>query len=183
MTSPSSASSAPGCGEMLRRPSRLARTCRCPPRVDGTLRPRHVLGIGFAWLAHGDLHVRPIRPSWRGILFVLVLVAVAAGIAGYLVYREPATYKGRASVFVGQILPADVPDYLLRPVADNYQAALGLPRVTRAPPRKRAARPKARSPVGSRRRGSARPRTSTSPTSPRTPRRSRRCSTPHRVKH
>jgi hypothetical protein len=72
------------------------------------------------------------RPSWRGILFVLVLVIIASGIAGYLVYRQPATYKGRAAVFVGQILPPDVPDYLLRPVADNYQAALGLPRVIRA---------------------------------------------------
>ncbi len=63
---------------------------------------------------------------------MLVLVIVASGIAGFLVYRQAATYKGRAAVFVGQILPADVPDYLLRPVADNYQAALGLPRVIRA---------------------------------------------------
>jgi hypothetical protein len=72
------------------------------------------------------------RPSWRGILFVVVLVLVAGGVAAYLTYRDDATYKGRAAVFVGQILPADVPDYLLRPLADNYQAALGLPRVTRA---------------------------------------------------
>jgi hypothetical protein len=72
------------------------------------------------------------RPSWRGILFVLVLVLVAAGIAGYLVKRQDPEYQGRASVFVSQIFPADIPDYLLRPVADNYQSALGLPSVTRA---------------------------------------------------
>jgi uncharacterized protein involved in exopolysaccharide biosynthesis len=72
------------------------------------------------------------RPSWRGILFVLVLVLVAGGIAAYLTYRKDANYEARASVFVGQILPADVPDYLLRPLADNYQSALELPRVTRA---------------------------------------------------
>jgi len=61
-----------------------------------------------------------------------VLVLVAAGVAGYLTYREASTYETRGSVFVGQIFPADIPDYLLRPVADNYQAALGLPRVVRA---------------------------------------------------
>ncbi len=72
------------------------------------------------------------RPSWRGILFVVVVVLVAAGVAAYLSYRRDPTYKTRAAVFVNQILPADVPDYLLRPLADNYQAALGLPRVTRA---------------------------------------------------
>lgn len=72
------------------------------------------------------------RPSWRGLAFVLALVAAAGGIAGYLVYRQPANNKGTASVFVGQILPGDVPDYLLRPVADNYQAALALPSVIRA---------------------------------------------------
>jgi hypothetical protein len=72
------------------------------------------------------------RPSWRGILFVLVLVVAAGGIAGYVVYQEPANYKGSASVFVGGILSGDVPDYLLRPVADNYEAALGLPNVIRA---------------------------------------------------
>jgi len=69
------------------------------------------------------------RPSWRGIVLVLVLVVAASAIAGYLVYRQPPNYKARATVFVGQILPSDVPDYLLRPVADNYQATLDLPRV------------------------------------------------------
>jgi len=72
------------------------------------------------------------RPSWRGIAFVLALVVAASGIAGFLVYRKPANYKGTAAVFVGQILSGDVPDYLLRPVADNYQAALGLPSVISA---------------------------------------------------
>jgi hypothetical protein len=72
------------------------------------------------------------RPTWRGIAFVLVIVLAAAGVAGYLSYRQAKTWDAKAAVFVGQILPADVPDYLLRPVADNYQSALGLPRVTRA---------------------------------------------------
>ncbi|HEY8216544.1 MAG TPA: hypothetical protein VIH82_05385 [Acidimicrobiia bacterium] len=72
------------------------------------------------------------RPTWRGVVFVIVVVLGAAGVAGYLTYREPATWDASAAVFVGQILPSDVPDYLLRPVADNYQAALGLPRVVRA---------------------------------------------------
>lgn len=72
------------------------------------------------------------RPSWRGVAFVLALVVAAGGVAGYLVYRQPANNKGTASVFVGQILPGNVPDYLLRPVADNYQAALALPSVIRA---------------------------------------------------
>jgi hypothetical protein len=72
------------------------------------------------------------RPTWRGVAFVLALVVAAGGIAGFLVYRQPANNKGTASVFAGQILSADVPDYLLRPVADNYQAALALPSVIRA---------------------------------------------------
>jgi hypothetical protein len=72
------------------------------------------------------------RPSWRGVAFVLALVVAAGGVAGYLVYRQPANNKGTASVFVGQILPGNVPDYLLRPVADNYQAALALPSVLSA---------------------------------------------------
>jgi hypothetical protein len=70
------------------------------------------------------------RPTWRGVVFVIALALIAGGVAAFLTYRQDPTYRARAQVFVGQILPPDTPDYLLRPIADDYQAALDLPRVT-----------------------------------------------------
>jgi hypothetical protein len=72
------------------------------------------------------------RPTWRGLVLVVLLVVLAGGSAGYLTYRKPLTYRAVATVFIRSILSPDTPDYLLRPVADDYQSGLDLPSVTRA---------------------------------------------------
>ncbi len=72
------------------------------------------------------------RPSWGGIVTALLIALIAAGAAGYVRYREPVTYRGRAITFVSLVAGADLPDYVLGPIADNYEAELKLPAVAHA---------------------------------------------------
>ena len=69
------------------------------------------------------------RPSLRQVVFVAVVTIVAAGAAGYLAHRSPATYNGKAIVLMGQLFPPNTPNYSISPFVDDFQTVLTTPKV------------------------------------------------------
>jgi len=59
----------------------------------------------------------------------VVVTVVAAGAAGYLAHRSPATYNGKAIVLMGQLFPPNTPNYSISPFVDDFQTVLTTPKV------------------------------------------------------
>jgi hypothetical protein len=59
------------------------------------------------------------RFSMRRLVAVLVVGVLAAGIGAVIAYREPAKYKGTATIFTSQVLDPGIPQYSVQPIADN----------------------------------------------------------------